>query len=518
LISLGNRNIIALMKGHLRVTGLKFEYPSYTGRASRIFSGLSLETNPGDITVIIGGAESGKSTLALILAALVPGHTGGELSGTAVLDGLDLLISPAAEIIEKCGIIFQDPEKQTVTTDCFSEAAFALESLGIPEAEILGKVEDAFDILQIGYLAGSSTAETSGGEKKKLALAGLICVSPDLWILDETVEELDSPSRIELLEFLKDREKSVIILTSKYYDVFEKADSFYHLRSGILSERAKLPFPPEFTQGLEADGLIPDFGSGHSTVFPCSGKKLISVKDLRFCYSSGGENRITGGWEFELDIDEFSLSDGEILSIVGRNGCGKSTFGKLLCGLLIPDSGSIKASGSSGEDRPSSYLNSYCAYMFQNPDYQIFLPTIYQELSWGLTEAGFSQDEIKEKVEYAINSFDLPEPSTPPAMMSFSARKRLQAAVYYLLERPVFILDEADTGLSYRDFIRLIKQLRAVSRGIIIITHNLELAADVSDRVLGMSGGRITEDLCEFSSDNLKSWLAASALSGRVGQ
>lgn len=502
------------MKGHLRVSDLKFEYPSYTDEESRpVLNGLNLEVRPGEIAVIIGGAESGKSSLALILSALVPGHTGGKLSGSAVLDETDLLSSPAAEIIEKCGVIFQDPEKQTVTTDCFSEAAFALESLGNPEAEISRKVSGAFELLHISRLLEAGTAETSGGEKKKLAIAGLICVNPDLWILDETVEELDSPSRIELLEYLRENGRSVIIFTSKYYDVFEGADVFYHLRDGKLSDLERLPFSGGFIRSLEDDGLIPDFSGRGLREQGTAGESLISVRDLYFSYSGEGDE---GRRDFGLEVDDFSLHDGEVVSLVGRNGCGKSTFGRILCGLLEPGRGTVTA-GDAGQEQGTAYLNSFCAYMFQNPDYQIFLPSVQQELSWGLSEAGRTSAEISEKTEMVSRLFDLPAGSTPPAMMSFSARKRLQAAVYYLLERPVFILDEADTGLSYRDFMKLIELLRGISRGIIIITHNLDLAAEVSDRVLGMSGGRITDDLREFSSDKLKSWLAASAERGGPG-
>ena len=172
---------------------------------------------------------------------------------------------------------------------------------------------------------------------------------------------------------------------------------------------------------------------------------------------------------------------------------------------------------SSEEGRAGpAYLNSYCAYMFQNPDYQIFLPTVHEELSWGLSEAGLSKKEIAPLIEDAAGKFRLPDLSTPPAMMSYSARKRLQAAVYYLLRRPVFILDEADTGLSFRDFATLAGELREISRGMIIITHNLDLASAVSDRVLGMSSGRITEDLRDFSPEGLKSWLAASGGRGKA--
>ena len=491
--------IIYEMENCLKVEKLSFEYPSYNDFSNaQILSELSLKTGIGEITVVFGGAESGKSTLAMILSALVPLHTGGKLSGTAELDGINLTGSDPSCIIEHCGLVFQDPERQTVTTECFDEAAFALESLGIDEDEIKKRVEAAFQSLGISYLLDIPTSETSGGEKKKLALAGLISVDPRLWILDETFEELDNPSKVELFSLLKASGRSILIFSSKYFDIFREADAFYLLNGGELSGSVSFPFPAPFEKKLVDAGIIPDLPAIKSDYpgLPETGT-LLQADDLEYSYDNGA---------FRLHVKRFELKENEVVSIVGRNGCGKSTLARLLCGLAEPQSGTIGAP----EPAEAPYLNAFCAYMFQNPDYQIFLPTVYEELAYGLKEAGCSSSVVKARVEKTIEEFKLPNADTPPALMSFSARKRLQAAVYYLLRRPVFILDEADTGLSFRDFIELTVKLKKTSRGLIIITHNLELASAVSDRVLGMSGGRLYENILELSPERINEWLTDS--------
>ena len=492
----------------LQIQDLSFSYPSWNNSAVKnVFSGLDLSIAPGELAVIFGGAESGKSTLALIIAALIPLHTGGKLSGELRYNDVNIPETDASELIETCGIIFQDPEKQTVTTECFSEAAFALESLGVSPEEIDARVGRAFSRLNISSLLDAPVHRTSGGEKKKLALAGLLSVSPELWILDETFEELDNPSRIELIRLLRESGKTVLIFSSKFFKAFSEADAFFLLKEGAVSPKEGYPFGRDFRKALADEGVIPDFSSNRSVSEKSRsaqgrGQVLLSAENLAYRYGDGG---------FQLDVGHFSLAENETVSIVGRNGCGKSTLARILCGLTEPQSGSVSAHDTgldaTVQTADSAYLNSFCAYMFQNPDYQIFLPSVYEELAYGLKEAGYSHSVMKAMTGETIAAFRLPAGSTPPAMMSFSARKRLQAAVYYLLKRPVFILDEADTGLSFRDFIDLIGRLKKTCRGLIIITHNLELASAVSDRVLGMSGGRLYDNILDFSPEKLNEWL-----------
>ncbi|MDC7127246.1 MAG: ATP-binding cassette domain-containing protein [Spirochaetales bacterium] len=493
-------------KGFLQIKNLKFSYPTYEGYSStEILKGISLDIRPGSINIIFGGSESGKTTLALILSALIPNHTGGEISGEVRIDDIDILNAYAPELIEHCGIVFQDPEKQTVTTDCFSEAAFALESMGIPVEEIDKRVKKSFSSLGIEKLLKAKITETSGGEKKKLGLACLFAVNPDLYILDETMEELDNSAREKLFKLLKKTGKSVIIFSSKFYNIFETADTFSLLQDGELLLKESFPLSPYFKNKLEEEGIIADLKllSTNKDNKENFEDLLISAENIVYSYSDNG---------FALNIEGFSLFNGEVVSLVGRNGCGKSTFAKILCGLINPSAGEIKVENKTAE---SVFLNSFCAYLFQNPDYQIFLPTIFDELSWGMKECGIANRVIKASVSAAIEDFCLPQEDTPPAMMSFSARKRLQAGVYYLLKRPVFILDEADTSLSYIDFIDLVERIKTVCKSVIIITHDLKIASAVSDRVIGMDNGCFIEDLSGLPSELLEQWFSDSSEKGK---
>lgn len=485
----------------LKIEKLSFKYPTYSNMKNiQIFCNLSATFSQGSVNVILGKPESGKSTLALILSSLVPSHTGGDISGKIVFNGLDLINAKASEIIEKCGIVFQDPEKQIITTNCYSEAAFALESLGLEEEKIYQKVKEVFSLLEIQHILHKPIAELSGGEKKKLILAGLIAVNPDLWLLDDLMEELDNPSKKKIFNIIKKSKKTIIIFTSKYHNVFSEADNFYLLQKGQLSSAENYPFTQYFKNQLKIEGIFPDKKQikGKDTTILENKKNLLLVENLEYSY---GKN------SFNLSVEEFYLKEEEITSIVGPNGCGKSTFARLLCGLLEPQSGEIFLNEKIAN---TLKLNNACAFMFQNPDYQIFLPTVYDELAWGMQARGYSNAVIEASVEKVIQDFSLPKAKTPPSIMSYSARKRLQAGVYYSLKRPIFILDEADVSLSYSDFLDLIKRIKTISKSLIIITHNIYLASVVSDRIIGMKNGKTFNDKKLEEQKYLKKWLEES--------
>jgi energy-coupling factor transporter ATP-binding protein EcfA2 len=145
-------------------------------------------------------------------------------------------------------------------------------------------------------------------------------------------------------------------------------------------------------------------------------------------------------------------------------------------------------------------LNKSCGYLFQNPDYQLFLPTVAEELALGLKFSGLDKKLRNTRISQAIDLFRLPSSDAPPALMSFGARKRLQGAIYYLLDKHIYILDEADSGLNFRDFISIVSELRTKAAALIVISHDSNIQNLGADRVLRMDKGRIFEQESRMSS------------------
>jgi energy-coupling factor transporter ATP-binding protein EcfA2 len=206
------------------------------------------------------------------------------------------------------------------------------------------------------------------------------------------------------------------------------------------------------------------------------------MKDVKYMYP--------GNSDFTLEIDLLELKKGEVIALEGPNGCGKTTLARIISGLILPDRGELTLTGDpAGKAR----LNRSCGYLFQNTDYQLFLPTVAEELALGLKSSGLDKGQRSTMVNEAITLFRLPSPDAPPALMSFGARKRLQGAIYYLLDKDLYILDEADSGLNFTDYISIVGELRNKGAALIVITHDRHVQALGADRVIRMDQGRILD-------------------------
>ncbi len=494
------------MEEAIHVEDLTFRYPDYPEvRFPLLFENLNFSLKKGEIGVILGKPDSGKSTLSRILAGLVPRHTGGTVQGHVTVMDVDVTQTTPCDSIDRIGIVFQNPEEQIISTRCDSEVAFALESLGLSRDTIEQRVGEALSFLDLSRFRDRNPATLSHGEKKKLLFTCLYAIDPEIFLLDETFEEIDPPSRRRILEFLKKNGKSAIVLSAKLLNLYrDYCDRLFLLSSREIIETRGPEPEGDFLARSRSEGVIP--GSWFRLSEKLDTKRpavrthpLVEIKGLRFQYPAGerpAADEAIDDYEslapFALEIESLEFYRGEVLSILGRNGSGKSTLGKLLCGLLTPESGSIKISPSGSlVEATSRQLNSFAAYMFQNPDYQIFLSTIDEELSYGLKVIGLSHEEIRDRVSKAAKLFGLPDPSTPPTLMGYGARKKLQAAVYYLLNRSFTILDEADSGVSLRDFLNILSHFSNRDRATVVVTHDVELARTVSDRIVLLEDGKI---------------------------
>ena len=470
----------------LSIAGISFRFPGIDDAAGlTVLDGTSLSIPRGGKSVIFGRADAGKTTLARIVGGLVPRFTGGALSGSVSIGGRDTRQVPPFDLLESVGLVAQDSDEQLLTTRCDTEVAFALESLGMPRGRMREQVEESLRKAGLSGFAGRNPATLSGGEKKRLLVACLDAIRPELWVLDEALGELDGEWKTRVLEIIAEAGGTALLMESRWSSLAcSNGRKLFLLDNGRVTAEAQDPGDESFLAALTGAGIRQGEPARHR---PASLGGSLLVQGLRFRFESS-----TG---FELGIPSLELRFGETCALVGKNGSGKSTFGKILCGLLPPQAGTISMQGDEGiRALRAEDLRAKVGYLFQNPDHQIYLPSVREELSLGLRRRQLTRREIDSRIEAAAAVFGLPDLAAPPALLSYGARRRLQAATYFLLSRDLLILDEIDTGLSYREVESLIQALASRTPGIILITHDMALARASCDRILVMDEGTITAD------------------------
>jgi energy-coupling factor transport system ATP-binding protein len=473
----------------LELDQLTFQYPPYPGHPSRpLFRDLSLKIRPGEFVVILGAPDAGKTTLSRVIMDLLPRYSGGVRTGRILLKGKEVGAWEPAELLAHGGLLFQDPEEQILTTRCDSEVAFSLESLGIPPADMVLRVREALTWAGMEGFAHRDPSRLSGGEQKRILLASVRARNPELWILDETLEELDEAVKEKILHTLTEEGRTVLLFASKEVSLFDKfPHRSFLLKDGILEELN----PADKSRRLLSEGLqyegspleVPGGESASKKTFPSGDRPgFLEAEGLLFRYAGG---------TFLLDIPRLNIGRGEAVALLGTNGSGKSTLARILTGLLKPQKGKIflEEEGTGRKILDMDDLKRQSSYLFQNPDYQLFLPTVEEELLYGLSSSG-----RKARAQEAKERFHLPGLEAPPALLSYGARKRLQGALAYMQPRPLLILDEGDSGLSFADFFNLFHQLRSSGDTVLLITHHRPLAEALCHRILIMERGRIIRE------------------------
>ena len=229
-------------------------------------------------------------------------------------------------------------------------------------------------------------------------------------------------------------------------------------------------------------------------MIPCtsaipSQDKIISIKNLKFTYE--------GGVRALVDIC-LDIKCGDYLAIVGGNGSGKTTLAKTLNGLLRPSSGAVFVKGRPTTERRVSELARVVGYAFQNPDHQLFCSSVEEEVRFGPSNLGYSEEDVRQKAEQAINGMNLAHiRSKPPLSLRLGERRRVSMASVMAMDPEVLILDEPTTGLDAEEvseLMRRLKRLNEEGKTIILITHDMRLVAEHAKRVVVMAQGRIVLD------------------------
>jgi len=412
---------------------------TYAGSEAPVIENLSFQLPAGSFCLLHGRSGTGKTTLCLALAGLLShaspeSHIVGDIAWNISERNNNNPFSPIAITLENPYSQLSDL-KNTVE----GEIAFGLEMQGVPPSEIRPLITEAGSIFGISHLMYRNPRTLSGGETQKVIIACSYVLSPRLWILDRPLTELDAAARVDFLRTLKSladgNEATIIISEEPYPDIVAFATHQLSLDNGTLQvntsshrNMSKENAYPSSIQFQKAS-LDRDVSSAPLT------RGMVKVKDLSYRYSQDSPAI--------LENINIIVCPGECLWISGPNGCGKTTLAKLLMGILKPQKGEVIINGFKTGTAPLWETARHISFAFQNPDYQIFSTTIWEEVTFGPKSLGYSHEKCEALTDDALNLFGLlNKKKSHPHDLNRSEKKRLGLASVFSMDTPVLILDE----------------------------------------------------------------------------
>ena len=452
----------------LRVSNLTIAYP---GRDVPVIKNFNLDLPRGSCCLLHGASGTGKTSLCLALAgSLLHAYPEAYIDGSVKWDNSVIdqkTFNPAVAITLENPYAQLSGLKSTVE----SEIAFGLEMRGIHPEEIRQLIDTASSVFSITHLLKRNPRTLSGGETQRLVIACSYVLSPDLWILDRPLTELDPAGRQAVLRIfiaLSHEKGTTIILAEEPSPELDSVSTHQLcLDTGtLIINKAPLIIDMDNTQTNHFHWGIQFKRSTFNTydTLPF----LLEVKKLSFRYSPDSPSI--------FDNLSLSLRPGECLWVTGPNGCGKTTLAKLVMGILKTQKGEIKINGTYNAMRPLWETAKYVSYAFQNPDYQIFSSTVWEEVSFGPTSLGHQPDKVNCLTVDALNLFDLTEKKKAhPHDLSRSERKRLGLASTFAMDTSILILDEPTQYQDSKGKSLIFKAMgEALRKGrcILCITHD----------------------------------------------
>jgi energy-coupling factor transport system ATP-binding protein len=484
----------------LVVENLTFQYRR---RSEPAIEKINFSLQSGKVMLIAGSSGCGKTTLMRCINGLIPHTYQGEMSGDIHLFGKSVMGMGLADISQTVGTLLQDPERQILGSYVLNEVAFGLESLGIPREEITPRVEKALARLGILHLKDRETFGTSGGEKQKIALAGVLAMEPKILLLDEPLASLDPASAQEALQAfrkLADEGIAVMIVEHRVEDVLSiHPDIFMYLDDGKMTylggtdglmdvvdyRRIKLPAGVVLERARHdpAPAFIP------APRPEVQSEILVHFEGVHFRYNDDAPE--------VLKNLNFNINAGDVIAVLGHNGSGKTTMVKHALGLLKPTEGRVLLGGLETRKMTVAQAAHTVGYVFQSPSQMLFAPTVREELSFGPKNLEFSEEKIDQNVDWAIETVNLKsEMDMPPLALSFGQQKRISIAAILAMRSRILMMDEPTAGQdywNYQAFMDAILQMPGFD-AVIFITHDVDLAVIYANRILLVYNGEIVAD------------------------
>ena len=486
----------------LVIENLSFRYRDRPGAA---IHNISFDVKPGEILLIAGASGCGKTTLIRCINGLIPRSYKGEMSGRITVLGEEVKDWPLSRISQKIGTVLQDPERQILGTKVLNEIAFGLENLGMPRTEIYQRVQAALDILEISHLSDRDTFTLSGGEKQKVALAGVVAMQPSILLLDEPLASLDPASAwdsLNTIRLLANQGMTVLMVEHRVEDVLRIQPERVMFMSdgeirylGNLSGLSKVvnyrevKLPAEDILERAKDDPAPATLKLLPTAAGTSQETgaLVKFEDVAFGYD---EHEVLHGINLEI-------KRGDIIAVLGPNAAGKTTFVKHAIGLLKPKSGRVFVNGQDTRQLSVAEIARTLGYVFQSPSHMLFAPTVREELSFGPQNLKHSREDIEQEVKDALRIVNLSDKEQdPPLALSFGQQKRVSIAAILAMRSRILVMDEPTAGQDYQNYMNFMDSILQLPgfEAVLFITHDVDLAVIFANRVLIINDGRLIAD------------------------
>ena len=502
----------------------------YRVQAKPTLKNINLTIYEGEKVLIVGPSGSGKSTLAHCINGLTPFYYQGTSTGSLKVMGKETKDMGIFEMSKMVGTVLQDPDSQFIGLTVAEDIAFKLENDCVPQSKMKAMVEKVSKLVGIEKQLDTAPYSLSGGQKQRVTLAGVTVEDIDILLFDEPLASLDpatGKSAIELIEQIKNEtKKTIVIIEHRLEDVLHcdvdriivmnegyivadmTADEL--VASNILVESGIRE--PLYITALRYAGvtITEDMKAGNIQTLDISKCKtnldkwhkdnssnneikeenvLLELKDISFQYEKN---------KSILKDISFKINKGEMVSIIGKNGAGKSTISKLICGFYKPTSGQILLNNRDIGDDSIKERAERIGMVMQNPNQMISKTMIFDEVALGLRFRGIPEEEVKTRVYETLKVCGLYEyRNWPISALSFGQKKRVTIASILVLNPEILILDEPTAGQDfkhYNEIMEFLLELNNKGVTIIMITHDMHLMLEYTNRAIVLADGQKLAD------------------------
>lgn len=461
---------------------------SYDSGKTWILDGIDLEIAYGQRIAIIGKNGSGKSTLSKIIAGLSSPDSGiVTLCGIKVFETNNVDSKAYQKARESIGALFQSPEDQIVTTVVEDDVAFGLENLCASKEFMKQNISNALRAVNMENHRFSDPSNMSGGQQQRVAIASSIATRSKLLVLDEPTSMLDSCAKEDvdkLFDKLQTSGTTIVQVTHKISEC-KNADRILMLENGKLRDVSLLELDEFFTEKsptvIESKSMTENVENSNTA---------IEISNLRLSYS---KNQTPILCDYSL-----SVKSGEIVAIMGKNGCGKSTLAKAICALIKYDSGSICVNGIKISEKTSKSqmreIRKNIGYVMQLPEQQLFAQTVFEDVAYGPKNFGLEGRELHSRVLNALKSLHIEHLAQKSPFELSGGQQRLAAIAGVLACNPkILVLDEPTAGLDFeyaKIVLKILSDLHNKGVTIIVITHDLNEAKSLGARIVTLDSNK----------------------------